>query len=262
MPEASTGNARNSGIDVRAPAIDGRNSGIDPEPSARARRPIEQMSATGQKSASGTCRDRRRPHGERRRWVRPFYRANRALNASLRLIGSTLHTVAATKRTARRRPVGASRSLQDASGLLVTASVRLMRAAQSLTEMTERARLEPETAEAVPEILVEATERWVFVSSWLAETANEVFALHHSVLDGLETGALVPERPADRRPRIVLAPRPVPIRAFLRLRQPRVHDRIAPLLLMRRRTPRPAALRVPRRSVLGRAPPLFSVCLR
>lgn len=226
------------------------------------------MSAIGQKSAkapegaSGPCRDRRRPHGDRRRWVRPFYRANRALNASLRLIGSTLHTVAATKRTVHRRPVRASRNLHNASELLVIASVRLLRAARNLTEMTDCASREPETAEAVPEILADATERWVFMISWLAETANEVFALHHSVLDGLETGALVPERPADRRPRIVLAPRPVPVRAFLRLRQPRVHDRIAPLLRMRRRVPGPAALRVPRRSVLGRAPPLFSVCLR
>ncbi len=268
MPKAPTVNARNSGIDARASAIDGRNSGVDPEPSARARRPIEQMSATGQKSArareraSGTCRDRRRPHGDRRRWVRPFYRANRALNASLRLIGSTLHTIGATKRTFQGRPVRASRNLHNASALLVTANVRLMRAAQNLTEMTECARREPETAEAVPEILAHATERWVFIISWLAETAHEVFALHHSVLEGLETGALVPERPADRRPRIVMAPRPVPVRAFLCLRQPRVHDRIAPLLLMRRRTPRPAALRVPRRSVLGRAPPLVSVCLR
>ncbi|HUP59086.1 MAG TPA: hypothetical protein VNA69_01565 [Thermoanaerobaculia bacterium] len=226
------------------------------------------MSATRQRSArapegaSGTCRDRRRPQGERRRWVRPFYRANRALDASLRLIGSTLHAVAATKRTVHRRPVRASRNLHNASELLVTASVRLMWAAQNLAEMTECAGREPETAQHVPEIVVNATERWMYMTSWLAETADEVFALHRSVLDGLETGALVPERPADRRPRIVLAPRPVPVRAFLRLRQPRVHDRIAPLLLRRRRTPRPAALRVPRRNVLGRAPPLFSVCLR
>ena len=33
------------------------------------------------------------------------------------------------------------------------------------------------------------------MSSWLAETAKEVFALHHDLLDGIETGALVPERP-------------------------------------------------------------------
>ncbi|MGZ5450869.1 MAG: hypothetical protein ACXW5U_23460, partial [Thermoanaerobaculia bacterium] len=209
------------------------------------------MSATRQRSARapegacGTCRDRRRLNGERRRWVRPFFRASRALDASLRLIGSTLRAAGVAKRTAHRRPVRASRDLHDASALLVTASVRLKKAAQNLAEMTECVGRDPEAAREVPEIVASATERWLYMSSWLAETANEVFALHHSVLDGLETGALVPERPADGRPRIVLAPRPVPVRAFLRLRQPRVGDRIAPFLLRRRRTPRPAALRVP-----------------
>jgi hypothetical protein len=218
-----------------------------------------QKSARAPEGASGACRDRRRTDGDRRRWVRPFNRANRALDASLRLIGSTLHAVAVTQRTIHRRPVRASRNLRDASELLVTASVRLMGAMQNLAKMSECARREPETAQDVPEMLVTTTERWVHMTAWLAETVNEVFALHSSILDGLRTGALVPERPADRRPRIVLAPRPAPIRAFLRLRQPRVHDRIGPLLIRRRRTPRPASLRVPRRNVQGRAPPLFSV---
>jgi hypothetical protein len=208
--------------------------------------------------ASGTCRDRRRPQGERRGWVRPFFRANRALDASLRLIGSTLRAVATAERAVHRRPVRVSRNLQDASELLATATVRLGWAARNLVELT--ACVGGETAQ-VPEMVVNATERWVSTAARLAEAANEVFAMHGSVLDGLQTGALVPERPADRRPRIVLVPRPVPVRAFLRLRQPRVRDRIGPVLLRRRRTPRPAAVTVPRPSVLGRAPPL-SICLR
>jgi len=218
-----------------------------------------QRSARTPEGATGTCRDRRRPRGDRRRWIRPFYRANSDLYASFRLIGSTLRTVAAAKRTIHRRPVRASRKLQNASDLLVNASARLFFAVRNLKEVTERAALEPETAEYVPEIVATATERWEYMTSWLVETSYEVSALQRSIRHGLETGALVPEPPADPRPRIVLAPRPVPVRAFLRLRQPRVHDRIAPLLLRRRRTPRPAALRVPRRSTLGRAPPLFSV---
>ena len=218
------------------------------------------MSVTRQRP-SGTCRDRRRPHGDQRRWVRPFFRANRALDATLRLIGSTVHTVAAARRTVHRRPVRASRKLQNASELLVIASVRLLRAVKNLAEATERAAREPETAWNVPEIVANATESWMYMTSWLTETSNEVCALQRSILEGLEAGTLVPERPADRRPRIALASPPVSFRAFLRLRQPRVHDRIGPLLLRRRRTPRPAALRVPRRSALGRAPPLFPVCL-
>lgn len=220
----------------------------------------QQTSARAPEGASGTCRDRRRSNGERRRWVRPLFRANDAMYASMRLIGSTLRAVSVAKRAAHRRPVQASRDLWNASGRLVTASLRLMKAAENIAEMTRCAGREPETALEVPEIVVMQTERWVYMSAWLTETANDVFALHRSVLDGLETGTLVPERPADRRPRIVLAPRPVPVRAFLLVRQPRVGDRIAPLLLRRRRIPRPAALRVPRRHLRGRAPPLFLVC--
>jgi hypothetical protein len=178
------------------------------------------------------------------------------------MIGATLHAVAAAERSVHRRPVRASRNLQDASELLATASVRLGWAAQNLAELTASAAGESATAQQVPEMVVHATERWVWTAARLAEASNDVFAMHGSVMEGLQTGALVPERPAERRPRIVLIPRTAPVRAFLRLRQPRVRDRIAPLLLRRRRTPRPAALRVPRPSVMGRAPPLFSVCSR
>ncbi len=214
------------------------------------------------RGAAGTCRDRRRPQGLRREaWVRPFRRVHRALDSSLRLITSSLLTAAASGRRAHRRPIRASVELHEASGRLARASSRLMRAALELAKVNACIAREPEKTGDVPELLVAATERWVFMAGWLSESAGEVFTLQQDVLDGLRTGALEPERPADPRPRIVLAPRPVPIRAFLLLRQPRVVDRIAPLLRRRRRTPRPATLRVPRRSVLGRAPPLFSVCL-
>lgn len=90
----------------------------------------------------------------------------------------------------------------------------------------------------------------------LTAVAGEVTALHHSVAEGVQSGALVPERDALPRPRIILTPGPVPVRAFLELREPRVSDRIGPLLRRRRRTPRPASIRVPHRPTLGRAPPL------
>jgi hypothetical protein len=80
------------------------------------------------------------------------------------------------------------------------------------------------------------------------------------VLGGLSTGELVPERPSDGRPRIILTPRALFVRAFLVTRQPRVSDRITPVLLRRRRTPRPAEVRVPRRNLQGRAPPLSLIC--
>jgi hypothetical protein len=211
--------------------------------------------------ADGTCRDRRGPRGERRPgWVRPFVRANRAIRASARLIARTLREVSASERRVERRPVGTSRKLQAASGRLVDASARLARAARELARTNEWIARDPENSASAPRLLVETTASWVEVAAWLGEVADDVFAFHRDVLEGLETGALVPERPAGRRPRIVLAPRPAPVRAFLRLRQPRVADRIAAILLRRRRTRRPAAVTVPRVTDQGRAPPLPPVC--
>ena len=213
------------------------------------------------KGATGACRDRRRPQGERRpAWVRPFERANRALRASARLINSSIIAAARSQRGAHRRPIRSSQDLLAVGARLVTASARLVRAAEEIAETNECIGREPERAGGAPELLIQTTERWVFTTQCLSTAAGEIFALHATVLHGLETGTLVPERPAERRPRIILAPRPVPVRAFLRARRRRATDRISPVLQRRRRTPRPAAVKVPRRTSQGRAPPLFSVC--
>ena len=217
------------------------------------------MSAA-QKRATGSRRDHRRPEGERgAAWVRPLRRALQAMDATFRLVHSTARTAAASERCAHRRPVQASRQLWDASGRMVRASFRQMKAAEQLAELEAVIARTPEISSLAPSLFVAAVAQWVDLSARLTETSAEVQALHLEVLDGLESGELVPE-PAGRRPRIAVVPRPVPLRAFLRLRLARVRDRIAPLLRRRRRTPRPAGLRVPRPSVLGRAPPLSSLC--
>jgi hypothetical protein len=206
-------------------------------------------------------RNRRRLLEGRPAWFRPFCRMHRALDASARLIDSTLRTMARSERCAQRRPVQASVTLHEASARLLDASRRLVHAAEQLAAANDCIALEPERATLAPELLAHATERWVAVATHLQQASDDVFAFQQGVLLGLETGVLVPERPAEDRPRIRLAPRPVPIRAFLRLRQARVTQRIAPLLRRRRRTPRPAAVRVPKRNLLGRAPPLSSISL-
>jgi hypothetical protein len=216
------------------------------------------------KRSAGTCRDRSRPQGLRRdAWVRPFRRAHRAITSSAHLISLALLAAGASSRRARCRPVRASRELDQAAEQLVRASSRLMRAVRDLAEANACIAREPETVGELPvaEMLVQAAEHCVVMTQWLNESADQIFSRHQDVLEGLVTGALVPERPEGYRPRIILAPRPVPIRAFLLLRQPRVADRIAPLLRRRRRTPRPRALRVPRPGVMGRAPPVVSICL-
>ncbi|HYI11932.1 MAG TPA: hypothetical protein VEK57_22950 [Thermoanaerobaculia bacterium] len=184
-----------------------------------------------------------------------------ALNASVRLIQSTLRMVATSERCAHRRPVRTALKLQGASGLLVVATARLQRAAEGLAQVNDCIARAPEKSGGVPALLTEATERWVSVAGWLTGAAGQVFGLQEEVLDGIETGRLVPEQPAERRPRIVLVPRPAPVRAFLRARQPRATDRISAILRRRRRSRLPASLRVPRRTSQGRAPPLFPVCL-
>jgi hypothetical protein len=144
---------------------------------------------------------------------------------------------------------------------MAIASARLTRAAQELAEATECIGRHPETAAGAPELLLQATERWVHVAETLGGVAEQMFGLQNDLLHGLETGELVPERLAERRPRIVLTSRPAPVCAFLRARQPRVADRISSVLRRRRRTPRPAALRVPQPSSQGRAPPFSPICL-
>jgi len=206
-------------------------------------------------SGSSRSRSPRRQQGGVPAWVRPFTRANHALDASARLLVSTARTFARSQRCLHRRPVRASRTLREAVALVRDASARLIRAGQEL-EVAQKC-LGRNAREDVLQPVDDASARWREILIRLHETAEGVFALHEDVLLGLETGALVPERPAERRPRIRLAPRPAPVRAFLRLRQPRVVDRIAPILRRRRRTPRPASVRVPQRSLLGRAPPLL-----
>ena len=152
-------------------------------------------------------------------------------------------------------------NLTRASLRLRDATARLERAALALAATTDCLAREAAVPAAVPPMLFEAAERWVGIAKWLTEVSDGVFTLHEDVLHALKTGQVLPEPSAFGRPRIRVAPRPSFVRAFLLRRQPRAVDRIASILRRRRRTPRPAALRVPRRSVLGRAPPLFSISL-
>jgi len=216
------------------------------------------------KGAAGG-RWRRRNGYELKAWARPFRRASRALDVTTWLIFATLNAISAAKECAEQ-PVLSARKLRDAANLLIGASAYLGRAAQAIGATSRCFCPDPEEAADIPDIVAGATDRWAYLAQWIAELAEGVFASHADVLRGLETGTLVPEPdalepPKQRRPRIILAPRPVYVRAFLAARQPRATDRIASTLSRRRRIPRPAAVSVPRRSHTGRAPPLFSACL-
>jgi len=217
--------------------------------------------ARAPEGADGTCRNQRRPRDRRRPgWARPVVRANRGLNDCVRLIDSTLLEVAACRRQMHRRPVRTWRKLYEETGRLYAASNRFTRTMRDLGRAADSIARHPETAGGGPGLITELTVSWVEIGKRLAQVIAEVFTFHDQVFLGLETGALVPERPFDRRMQFVLALLPVPFRDFLSLRQPRVVDRIASILRRRRRTPRPAALPVPLVTHQGRAPPLFPVC--
>lgn len=207
--------------------------------------------------AAGRCRKRRRPE-----WVRPYRRAQRKLDSAIRLIGSCLEAAEVSEGALERRPVRTAQRLNGGVRRLAEAGLRLVRAQEELAAATECVGREPERAAGeAPEIVELAAERWQAVTRYLHYATNEVLLRQVEVLAGLACGALVPEHPSDRRPRIVAAPRPAAVRALLAMRRPRVADRISVMLQRRRRTPRPAALVVPPRTAQGRAPPLSSASL-
>ncbi len=208
------------------------------------------------KGAAGTCRPSRR--GTRGpEWVRPYRRAQRALDSAASLISATIHMVMDAGRSAKRRPVCTARRLNGAMREMVVASRRLIDAQRELAAAGQALEREPEQQRGdASEVLELAAERCQAVARYLPIAVSGAMIAQVDVLGGLGTGELVPERPSDNRPRIVITPRPLFVRAFLVTRQPRVSDRIQPVLLRRRRTRRPAEVRVPRRNLQGRAPPL------
>ena len=214
------------------------------------------------KGAAGACRRNRRQRGERPEWVRPYRRARRAIDASASLVFAAFSAAIQCEDRAAKRPVSSARRVNHALRGIVTASLGLAEAKHQLAIARECLSRDPEQQKGdAADILALATEHWEAVANHIHVAVADAMAVQVQVLAGLKSGELVPERPSDHRPRIILAPRPVPVRAFLAARQPYVAQRITPLLRRRRRTPRPAEIQVPKPSVLGRAPPLSSAGL-
>jgi len=225
------------------------------------------MTGSGSGSApkgatGGDCRPSRRAEGARGpEWVRPYRRAQRALDSAASLIFSTMHVVMDAGRCAERRPIRTARRLNGAVREMKVASLRLIHARRKLAEASEALGRDPrQQCGDAPELMELVAERCQKVAQYIPIALHEVIVAQVGVLGGLGTGELVPERPSDDRPRIVITPRPLFVRAFLVIRQSRVSDRITPVLLRRRRTPRPAEVRVPRRTLQGRAPPVSLTC--
>jgi hypothetical protein len=180
------------------------------------------------------------------------------MDSAVGRVFSTIRAALEAARCAERRPIRTARRLNGAVREITAASLRLIDARRELAEACAALDREPDQQRGeAPELMEMATARCEAVANSIPIAVEQVVLAQLEVLGGLYTGELVAE-PADRR-RIV-PPRPLFVRAFLASRQPRVSDRIAPILLRRRRTPRPAEVRVPRRNLRGRAPPLSSTC--
>lgn len=222
--------------------------------------------------AGGTCRPSRHrgeaPRGKE--WVRPYKQAQRALDDAVSMLVSTIHTVLRAGQCASR-PVQSKRILIAALRQVAVASKQHAAAKRNLDETAEAIGRTPQELQSgdAAMLLELASKRCQAVLEYIYVATNEILLGNTALDHGVVSGELVPEDPSlqdpsGERPRrrvIVIRSRPLFVRAFLASRRSRVADRIAPVLRRRRRTPLPAEVRVPRRNLLGRAPPLSSTCL-
>lgn len=224
------------------------------------------MSGTLSIEASGTCRSSRRrgeaPRGQE--WVRPYKLAQRKLDNAASMIISSVRTVADAGGCADR-PIESTRKLIRAIRQATVAAEQHAEAEHYLTEAAAAFELTPPELQSgdAPGLLELAAERCETVHRYLYVAANEVVLGHAEIFHSVESGEVVPEDLATSGPRrrtIVIRHNPLFVRTFLAARRQRAADRITPLLQRRRRTRLPAEVRVPKRSLRGRAPPLSSTC--
>lgn len=219
-------------------------------------------------AVSGDCRtSRRRGAPPGKEWIRPHRLAQHMLDNASSMILHSVHTVidagccAQTPIQSTKILIRALHHVQVASRQYAEAERYLMELAEAV-EQTPPELLDDDAAES----LAMATERCHTVRQYLHVATNEIILGHEEIFQGVQSGELVPEDPRvaqldDRPRRRVIRHNPLFVRAFLSARrQPRVSDRITPVLRRRRRTLLPAEVRVPRRNLLGRAPPLSSTC--
>ena len=214
---------------------------------------------------SGTGRTpRQRGAAPGKEWVQPYRRAQRKLDDAASLIIASVWTVADAG-CDYHQPGRSRRKLGRALHEAAVASVKHAEAEQYLLEAVAAVEHAPPELldDDAAELVEMATERFQTVSQYISVAVNQVVLGHEQILQGIESGEIAPEDLVldDRPRRRVIRHNPLFVRAFLSARrQPRVGDRITPILRRRRRTLLPAEVRVPRRHLLGRAPPLSSTC--
>lgn len=214
----------------------------------------------------GACRSSRRRGAPRgKEWIRPYKLAQRMLDNAASMLIASVRTVADAGGCADR-PVESTGKLIRALCQANVAAKQYAEAEQYLIEAAEAFEQTPPELRSgdARELLERAAERSETVHRYLYVAANEVVLGQTEIVHGLEAGEVVPEEdPSGDRPRrrvVVIRHNPLFVRTFLAARRQRAADRIAPLLQRRRRTRLPAEVRVPKRSLRGRAPPPSSTC--
>jgi hypothetical protein len=191
-------------------------------------------------------------------WEGPILRTGRAIDASLRLLGSSRRIIDACERLALDHPIRATHELERVSGLLAKAAELLQRGVDGLSETTNRVALSPAQAGDAPERVIAATQRWVDAATQLAALSNRLDDTFAGLVDYVK-GGTAPLDLSEVFPNPGPAPRFITDRPSVKLLSLE-SGRVFCIHLRRLRSARLTVAEAPRRVVRGRAPPLVSSC--
>jgi hypothetical protein len=197
-------------------------------------------------------------HHHPRSWERPILHTRRAIDGSLRLIGSCRRIIEACEKMAWEHPVLAAHQLQRVAGFLAKAAELLQSGVDGLNETANRVALSPAEAGDAPERLIAATQRWVAAAAQLAALSNRFDDTFAALLDYVN-GGTAPLDLSEVFGKSGPAPRFITARPSVRLLTLE-SSRVFCIHLRRLRSARLTVAEAPRRVVRGRAPPFVSTC--
>jgi hypothetical protein len=194
------------------------------------------------------------------RWIRPFRRAHRAIDSTLRLIALSRFLLNECEIFAGVRPRWATRQLARVSGRLIEAAGRLQRGAENMKATNNCVARAPADAGDAPERLIDAMDHWIAAAAQLAMLSNRLEDTSARLLAYMKAG-IAPPLDLDK---LFRKEGPAPKRIVFRLPSPRVlsieNNRIFSIHVRRQRSARLTVAEAPRRIFRGRAPPLVSTC--
>ena len=135
-------------------------------------------------AAGGACRPSSRREGTRGPgWVRPYRRAQRALDSATSLLFSTMHAVMDAGSRAERRPIRTAQRLNGAVREMTVASLRLIDARRELAEASEALGREPEQQSGeTPELMELAAARCRKVAEYIPIAVEKVVLAQVEIL--------------------------------------------------------------------------------